>query len=169
MYHVSAKMSVNKLTNKFRYFYLSLYCHSLRSCALSSVFTKSLFIIIENGVTEPCHAQLEFCVFLVSAATGSHTREARALRFWFKPQVPPDERFHDAQSFFRELVSPQDFPKGEYCIYRTNVLFFKKIQVLYIFIISLPYMFWRNLLWSLYGRGRYTMVFRLMFSNDLQI
>ncbi|KOB75038.1 Uncharacterized protein OBRU01_08161, partial [Operophtera brumata] len=60
----------------------------------------------------PCHAQLEFCVFLVSGATGCHSREARALRFWFKPRVPPDERFHDAQAFFRELVSPQDFPKA---------------------------------------------------------
>ncbi|KAM3967194.1 uncharacterized protein ACR2FA_011534 isoform 2-T2 [Aphomia sociella] len=67
--------------------------------------------VYENGVTEPCHAQLEFCVFLVSAATGTHTREARALRFWFKPQTPPNERSHEAQAFFRELVSPQDFPK----------------------------------------------------------
>lgn len=71
------------------------------------------FFILENGVTEPCHAQLEFRVFLVSAATGSHTREARALRFWFKPQLPPNERPHEAQAFFRELVSPQDFPKGK--------------------------------------------------------
>lgn len=70
------------------------------------------FIFLENGVTEPCHAQLEFRVYLVSVATGSHTREARALRFWFKPQTPPSERSHEAQAFFRELVSPQDFPKG---------------------------------------------------------
>ncbi|KAL4707937.1 hypothetical protein ACJJTC_013728 [Scirpophaga incertulas] len=65
----------------------------------------------ENGVSEPCHAQLEFWVYLVSVATGSHTREARALRFWFKPQTPTNERSHEAQAFFRELVSPQDFPK----------------------------------------------------------
>ncbi|KAI8424471.1 hypothetical protein MSG28_002943 [Choristoneura fumiferana] len=45
--------------------------------------------VYENGVTEPCHAQLEFRVYLVSGATGSHTREARALRFWFKPQATP--------------------------------------------------------------------------------
>ncbi|KPJ19466.1 hypothetical protein RR48_11093 [Papilio machaon] len=79
--------------------------------------------VYENGVTEPCHAQLEFCVYLVSAATGSHTREARALRFWFKPEVPRDECPHEAQTFFRELVSPQDFPKD-------YVGFIKKIMKL---------------------------------------
>lgn len=67
--------------------------------------------IYENGVTEPCHAQLEFCVYLVSAVTGNHTREARGLRFWFKPDVARDECPYQAQAFFRELVSPQDFPK----------------------------------------------------------
>lgn len=70
------------------------------------------FYFSENGVTEPFHAQLEFYVYLVSGATGNHTREARGLRFWFKPQMPPNERPHEAQAFFRELVSPQDFPKG---------------------------------------------------------
>ncbi|CAH2071347.1 unnamed protein product, partial [Iphiclides podalirius] len=79
--------------------------------------------VYENGVTEPCHAQLEFWVYLVSAATGSHTREARALRFWFKPEVPRDECPHEAQSFFRELVSPKDFPKD-------YVGFIKKIMKL---------------------------------------
>ncbi|VVD01830.1 unnamed protein product [Leptidea sinapis] len=66
---------------------------------------------LENGVTEQCHAQLEFCVYLVSAVDGSHTREARALRFWFKPTVPLQDCPHEAQAFFRELVSPQNFPK----------------------------------------------------------
>ncbi|XP_028175700.1 uncharacterized protein LOC114363957 isoform X2 [Ostrinia furnacalis] len=79
--------------------------------------------VYENGVTEPCHAQLEFWVYLVSVANGSHTREARALRFWFKPQTPPSERSHEAQAFFRELVSPQDFPKD-------YVGFIKKIMKL---------------------------------------
>lgn len=79
--------------------------------------------VYENGVTEPCHAQLEFSVYLVSGATGTHTREARALRFWFKPQMPPSERPYEAQAFFRELVSPQDFPKD-------YVGFIKKIMKL---------------------------------------
>ncbi|XP_038220052.1 uncharacterized protein LOC119838264 isoform X2 [Zerene cesonia] len=67
--------------------------------------------VYENGVTEPCHAQLEFCVYLVSSVDGTHTREARALRFWFKPEVSLYECPHEAQAFFRELVSPQNFPK----------------------------------------------------------
>lgn len=71
-----------------------------------------LFFFSENGVTEPFHAQLEFYVYLVSGSTGSHTREARALRFWFKPQTLASERPYEAQAFFRELVSPHDFPKG---------------------------------------------------------
>lgn len=45
--------------------------------------------------------------------TGNHTREARGLRFWFKPEVSRDECPYQAQAFFRELVSPQDFPKGK--------------------------------------------------------
>lgn len=95
-------------------------CYCIQLICLLAVyrFCNELYVpnyflnIPENGVTEPCHAQLEFRVYLVSAATGSHTREARALRFWFKPQLPPNERSHEAQAFFRELVSPQDFPKG---------------------------------------------------------
>ncbi|XP_045494382.1 uncharacterized protein LOC123693364 isoform X1 [Colias croceus] len=67
--------------------------------------------VYENGLTEPCHAQLEFCVYLVSSVDGTHTREARALRFWFKPEVSLYECPHEAQAFFRELVSPQNFPK----------------------------------------------------------
>ncbi|OWR44405.1 hypothetical protein KGM_211289 [Danaus plexippus plexippus] len=67
--------------------------------------------VYENGVTEPCQAQLEFSVYLVSANTGSHTREARGLKFWFKPELSLDDCAHEAQAFFRELVSPQDFPK----------------------------------------------------------
>lgn len=76
-------------------------------------------------MTEPCHAQLEFCVYLVSAVTGNHTREARALRFWFKPEVTQNECPHQAQAFFRELVSPQDFPKGKfhnYFLAYTNII-----------------------------------------------
>lgn len=79
--------------------------------------------VFENGVTEPFHAQLEFYVYLVSGSTGSHTREARALRFWFKPQTLASERPYEAQAFFRELVSPHDFPKD-------YVGFIKKIMKL---------------------------------------
>lgn len=80
-----------------------------------------MFLNLENGVTEPCQAQLEFSVYLVSANTGSHTREARGLKFWFKPELSLDDCAHEAQAFFRELVSPQDFPKGSYFV-KINLL-----------------------------------------------
>lgn len=79
--------------------------------------------VYENGVSEPCHTQLEFRVYLVNAATGTHTKEARALRFWFKPQMLVSDRPQEAQKFFRELVSPLDFPKD-------YVGFIKKIMKL---------------------------------------
>lgn len=52
---------------------------------------------------------LEFRVFLVNAANGSHTQEARTLGFWFTPEYPGAARA--AQEFFRDLVTPQDFPR----------------------------------------------------------
>lgn len=57
----------------------------------------------------PPQISLEFRVFLVNAATGSHTQEARTLGFWFKPGGPGAAR--SAQDFFRDLVTPQDFPR----------------------------------------------------------
>lgn len=54
---------------------------------------------------------LQFRVFLVNGQTGSHTQESRKLLFWFKPQVPYHERASVAQEFFKELVSPQHFPR----------------------------------------------------------
>ncbi|XP_073972428.1 uncharacterized protein isoform X2 [Rhodnius prolixus] len=54
---------------------------------------------------------LQFRVFLVNGQTGSHTQESRKLLFWFKPQVPVYERATVAQEFFKELVSPQHFPR----------------------------------------------------------
>lgn len=56
---------------------------------------------------------LEFRVFLVSAQTGEHTQESRSLRFWFRPWLTDgDKQAHVAQDFFRELVSPKEFPRG---------------------------------------------------------
>ncbi|XP_065156923.1 uncharacterized protein [Atheta coriaria] len=89
---------------------------------------------------------LEFRVFLVSGQTGKHTQESRTLRFWFR-DVPHQnghingtngingatngytngDSHHNAssasvaQDFFRELVSPQEFP-------RDYVGFIKKIM-----------------------------------------
>ncbi|XP_044259700.1 uncharacterized protein LOC123008130 isoform X2 [Tribolium madens] len=75
----------------------------------------------ENGVSAPAELSLEFRVFLVSAQTGKHTQESRTLRFWFREQE--GDKAAVAQDFFKELVSPQEFP-------RDYVGFIKKIMKL---------------------------------------
>jgi len=60
----------------------------------------------------PAQLSLEFRVFLVSAQTGKHTQESRTLQFWFASSTSDAENATVAQEFFRELVSPQDFPRG---------------------------------------------------------
>lgn len=56
---------------------------------------------------------LEFRVFLVSSHTGEHSQESRSLRFWFRPWLTDgDKQAQVAQDFFRELVSPKEFPRG---------------------------------------------------------
>lgn len=65
---------------------------------------------------------LEFRVFLVSANTGQHSQESRKIRFWFREWLhDADVQAHVAQDFFRELVSPKEFP-------RDYVGFIKKIM-----------------------------------------
>lgn len=57
---------------------------------------------------------LEFRVFLVSGNTGQHSQESRSLRFWFRSWLTSeDKQAHVAQDFFRELVSPKEFPRGK--------------------------------------------------------
>lgn len=57
---------------------------------------------------------LEFRVFLVSGNTGQHSQESRTLRFWFRSWITNEgTQAHVAQDFFRELVSPKDFPRGK--------------------------------------------------------
>lgn len=84
-------------------------------------------VINKNSATEedPTLAELslEFCVYLVSASTGLHTKESRQLRFWFKDLVPESERPCQAQEFFKTLVTPFEFP-------RDYVGFIKKIMKL---------------------------------------
>lgn len=53
----------------------------------------------------------------MSAQTGKHTHESRTLRFWFRTLgisngFGNEEQATVAQDFFRELVSPQEFPRG---------------------------------------------------------
>lgn len=61
------------------------------------------------------HLSLEFRVFLVSAKTDQHTQESRTIRFWFRDWLHDGElKAQIAQDFFRELVSPKEFPRGKF-------------------------------------------------------
>ncbi|XP_055909330.1 uncharacterized protein LOC129944149 isoform X4 [Eupeodes corollae] len=78
----------------------------------------------QKSATVRAHLSLEFRVFLVSANSGKHSQEARTLRFWFREWLKDEEKqAHIAQDFFRELVSPKEFP-------RDYVGFIKKIMKL---------------------------------------
>ena len=68
---------------------------------------------VEVGGEEiPAHLCLEFRVFLVNANSGKHAQEKRVLSYWFKQQFPAVQRPRYAQDFFKQLVSPTDFPRG---------------------------------------------------------
>lgn len=49
----------------------------------------------------------------MSAQSGKHTQESRTLQFWFIDTLSEAEHPSVAQEFFRELVSPQEFPRGK--------------------------------------------------------
>lgn len=68
-----------------------------------------------NDVAKPAHLSLQFKVFLVSAQTGNHTQEQRILNFWFSENSSVETQATVAQEFFRELVSPTEFPRGKIC------------------------------------------------------
>ena len=69
---------------------------------------------VEEGEEEvPAHLCLEFRVFLVAVSSGKHAQEKRLLSFWFKCDMAGPERARYAQQFFKQLVSPLDFPRGE--------------------------------------------------------
>ena len=69
--------------------------------------------VVTNGEIHPAHLCLQFRVFLVSAQSGKHTQESRTLQFWFIDTLSEAEHPSVAQEFFRELVSPQEFPRGK--------------------------------------------------------
>ncbi|XP_066250963.1 uncharacterized protein [Euwallacea similis] len=83
----------------------------------------------ENGdACIPAQLSLMFKVFLINASTKKHTQEARTLRFWFailscQEGSCEERQAAVAQDFFRELVSPKEFP-------RDYVGFIKKIMKL---------------------------------------
>jgi hypothetical protein len=70
------------------------------------------FTFFTDEDNNPAQLSLEFRVFLVSAQTGKHTQESRTLHFWFASSTSDAENATVAQEFFRELVNPQDFPRG---------------------------------------------------------
>jgi hypothetical protein len=70
--------------------------------------------VFADDDSSPAQLSLEFRVFLVSAQTGKHTQENRTLQFWFAASTSDADNATVAQEFFRELVSPQDFPRGEW-------------------------------------------------------
>ncbi|XP_018398560.1 PREDICTED: uncharacterized protein LOC108776445 [Cyphomyrmex costatus] len=80
-------------------------------------------VAVTNGEVHPAQLCLQFRVFLVSAQTGKHTQEQRTLQFWFVDTLVETEQPSVAQEFFRELVTPQEFP-------RDYVGFIKKIMKL---------------------------------------
>lgn len=49
----------------------------------------------------------------MSAQSGKHTQESRTLQFWFVDTLSEAEHPSVAQEFFRELVTPQEFPRGK--------------------------------------------------------
>lgn len=77
-----------------------------------SILNKQFFSD-QKSAKIAAHLTLEFRVFLVSAKTEEHTQESRTLRFWFRDWLNDGERKAQvAQDFFRELVSPKEFPRG---------------------------------------------------------
>lgn len=69
-------------------------------------------IFVDDGENSPPQLSLEFRVYLVNAQTGTHTQESRTLQFWFCDQLRDTEQPTVAQEFFKELVAPQEFPRG---------------------------------------------------------
>ncbi|XP_076296390.1 uncharacterized protein LOC143216814 isoform X4 [Lasioglossum baleicum] len=76
---------------------------------------------VTNGEVHPAHLCLQFRVFLVSGQTGKHTQESRTLQFWFIDALSEAEHPSVAQEFFRELVSPQEFPR-DYVGFITKIM-----------------------------------------------
>jgi len=76
-----------------------------------------------GDTASPAQLCLEFRVFLVNLTSGKHAQEKRVLSFWFKPRLAEAERPRYAQNFFKQLVSPTEFP-------RDYVGFIKKIMKL---------------------------------------
>jgi hypothetical protein len=80
----------------------------------NSLFHFIRKILISEGELNfvPAHLCLEFRVFLINASTKKYTQEKRIISYWFKDVFPANERAGEAQEFFKKLVSPVNFPRG---------------------------------------------------------
>lgn len=58
--------------------------------------------------------QMEFTCFLVNQKTGRNVPERRVLKFWFREGTDYFEHVTVAYEFFKELVKPDNFPRGVY-------------------------------------------------------
>lgn len=96
---------------------------------LQLYFTSICYVLADED-NSPAQLSLEFRVFLVSAQTGKHTQESRTLQFWFAASTSDAENAAVAQEFFRELVSPQDFPRGECILFVLFCLYFACMYVI---------------------------------------
>lgn len=86
---------------------------TIREISLKQILTKTFPFADQKSAKVAPHLTLEFRVFLVSAKTDQHTQESRTIRFWFRDWLSDSERKAQvAQDFFRELVSPKEFPRG---------------------------------------------------------
>ena len=74
--------------------------------------TRYSFLTNFSDDAEPAHLCLEFRVFLRNATTKRYTQERRIISYWFKVNFPSIQQAGAAQDFFKQLVSPVDFPRG---------------------------------------------------------
>ena len=103
---------------------IHVFCPSLGSNA--GIIVNKQQIGDQEDALANINAQLclEFRVFLVNVATKRYTQEKRVISFWFKELFPVHQRTTAAQEFFKKLVSPVDFPRGELLRVRGKTLLF---------------------------------------------
>lgn len=91
----------------------------------SKLYTMSLNLISDDQ--SPSHLSLQFRVFLRNATTKRYTQEKRVISYWFKVAFSPMQQASAAQDFFKQLVSPTDFPRGK--DHDLNIQKFKKRNI----------------------------------------
>lgn len=72
-----------------------------------------LYTFTDIGDETPSDTSVQFCVFLVNAQTGSHTKERRTIRFWCNKDKTVDASAVASQ-FFQDLILPDKFPIGRH-------------------------------------------------------